>query len=411
MERSKSAPKLGSIEETIEEDEDDDSPLEDDDGDVIRGKHFQCSPVGSIAISETTSDIVHYGGSSDLGAGNFLFSRSASQKSEKHHSDDEDDKSCSASDESSRVSRGESNSNNLTTTNSNSSNCSTSSCKSSSSSSNSSTNANNKNSMYVYPRKLAPSLKPPVLQRRFIRSISVDTSLDRDDLDDDFDDDETQMLSNISREFRLSCKKNSPSLRTGDNNNQFVDSNNYSTSITSKDDSSSVTDSGGEGVSIASTDTTDTVLDRPCTAEDTLSVINSLSHSLARQLSLPQDSASHPPPEESLTSDQPESLGSHSCSSSCGGCSDIGGDNGAQPHDDHHHHSSSSGGKGRDFGTCPGRELHLGTCHDTENTLESLGNLSSLGVGDEPDNISEESGYAEEKDFLQNAELGRVLNA
>ena len=380
LERSKSAPKLGSIEETIEEEDEDDSPVEEEvDVGVVRGKHFQCSPVGSIAISETTSDIVHYNTSSELSAA-FMLSRSASQKSEKQQSvdDDEHQYSSSTSEESHLPPNRASNSSIL----------SNSSCSSSSSSKSS--------SLYVYSRKITPSLKPPVVQRRFIRSISVDTCFDQED---DFDDDETEMLSNCSKEFRLSCRN---SLRS---NNQFGLAASSHSSSSSSNNSNSVinkeeiaTDSAGEGISLTSTDTTDTVLDRPCTTEDTMSLMNSLSHSLSRQMSLPQDNALAG--EESLTSDQPESLGSHSCNSSCGGCSDTGGDGSAT--NDELQHLNADGTHSKDH-----RLLNLVA---SGHHLQNLGNLSSLGT-EEPDNISEESGYAEEKDFLQNSELTKALNA
>ncbi|KAK8384105.1 hypothetical protein O3P69_016081 [Scylla paramamosain] len=90
--------------------------------------------------------------------------------------------------------------------------------------------------------------------------------------------------------------------------------------------------------------------------------------SLARDLTLAA------PGEESLTSDQPESLGSHcdSCGSSCGAC-EVGGEQ-EDPRLDHHHH------------------------HILEEAGEGRGKMARL----EGDNISEESGYSEDKDSLQN---------
>lgn len=90
---------------------------------------------------------------------------------------------------------------------------------------------------------------------------------------------------------------------------------------------------------------------------------------LARDLTLTA------PGEESLTSDQPESLGSHcdSCGSSCGAC-EVGGEQ-EDPRLDHHHHHHILG----EAGEGPGKMARL-----------------------EGDNISEESGYSEDKDSLQN---------
>ena len=94
--------------------------------------------------------------------------------------------------------------------------------------------------------------------------------------------------------------------------------------------------------------------------------------SLARDLTLAV------PGEESLTSDQPESLGSHcdSCGSSCGAC-EVGGEQ-EDPRLDHHHHHHHH--------------------HILGETGEGQGKMARL----EGDNISEESGYSEDKDSLQN---------
>lgn len=103
--------------------------------------------------------------------------------------------------------------------------------------------------------------------------------------------------------------------------------------------------------------------------------------SLTRELSIT------PPAEESLTSDQPESLGSHcdSCSSSCGACSDPCDVNAEQEHlmNESDHIMNKS---------------HLITEGDSPGKMARL----------EGDNISEESGYSEDKDSLQNLDATKL---
>ncbi|XP_071541277.1 uncharacterized protein [Panulirus ornatus] len=103
--------------------------------------------------------------------------------------------------------------------------------------------------------------------------------------------------------------------------------------------------------------------------------------SLTRELSIT------PPAEESLTSDQPESLGSHcdSCSSSCGACSD--------PCD------------------VAAEQEHLMNESDhiiNESRLISEGDSPGKMARLEGDNISEESGYSEDKDSLQNLDATKL---
>ncbi|XP_064105356.1 protein FAM43A-like [Macrobrachium nipponense] len=102
--------------------------------------------------------------------------------------------------------------------------------------------------------------------------------------------------------------------------------------------------------------------------------------SLTRELSLGA------PTEESLTSDQPESLGSHcdSCSSSCGACSD--------PCD------------------VAVEQEHLMSESDHLNEDRSINENSGPGkmVHMDGDNISEESGYSEDKDSLQNLDATKL---
>ncbi|CAL4109891.1 unnamed protein product [Meganyctiphanes norvegica] len=91
------------------------------------------------------------------------------------------------------------------------------------------------------------------------------------------------------------------------------------------------------------------------------------------------------PPEDSLTSDQPESLGSHcdSCSSSCGGCSDRCDVIQEQDHilneQDH---------------------ITINDAHIIEKRIHK-----NKAARLEGDNISEESGYAEDKDSLDATKL------
>lgn len=97
--------------------------------------------------------------------------------------------------------------------------------------------------------------------------------------------------------------------------------------------------------------------------------------------------------EESLTSDQPESLGSHceSCGSSCGACeaSDQLESEQLEPnHDLSHTHKHSD--------------------HDLGHILEERDAQGKISARLEGDNISEESGYSEEKDSLQNVDPPKV---
>ncbi|XP_045581002.1 protein FAM43A [Procambarus clarkii] len=101
--------------------------------------------------------------------------------------------------------------------------------------------------------------------------------------------------------------------------------------------------------------------------------------SLTRELNLA------PPAEESLTSDQPESLGSHSCSSSCGACSD--------PCDVTTEQENLMNESDHII-----NESHL------INGGENPGKMARM----EGDNISEESGYSEDKDSLQNLDATKL---
>lgn len=102
---------------------------------------------------------------------------------------------------------------------------------------------------------------------------------------------------------------------------------------------------------------------------------------LTRELSLGA------PTEESLTSDQPESLGSHcdSCSSSCGACSDPCDVTVEQEHliNESDHMIN---------------EDHLITANSGSGKMAHM----------DGDNISEESGYSEDKDSLQNLDAAKL---
>ncbi|KAF2360800.1 PTB/PI domain [Trinorchestia longiramus] len=436
LERSKSAPKLGSIEETIEEEEEEDqSPIEEEeDGDTgIRRRNFHASPVGSLAISETMSDIIQYNNrSTELGTA-LQLSRSSSQRGKSSDQDDEfltssSGDQASATATTASCSCGDNTGAKINYNDSHLSVNRQSCCSSFNSPSHNGVSCS---------MKVAPSIRPPAIRRRYIRSISVDTGCDNEI--NDFDDSDDNPSDDSSSSPSRACQST-----TADSI-----SSHSSTRITFPCQSIKVDDSAEEDLcnSLTSTDTTETVLDRvlpvdnrgapanngppstsgsfsiskpknshsisndadaefevlrdPHTAEDTITLINCLSHSFTRQMSLPADSH---PPEESLTSDQPESLGSHcdSCSSSCGGCSDAGAD--------HNISQGRSSGRGN-TSDVKGRLLGLVVIGSN---LEKLGNLSDLGAdAEEPDNISEESGYAEDKDFLQSsaAENTKILNA
>ncbi|XP_037802206.1 protein FAM43A-like [Penaeus monodon] len=94
-----------------------------------------------------------------------------------------------------------------------------------------------------------------------------------------------------------------------------------------------------------------------------------------------------PPAEESLTSDQPESLGSHcdSCNSSCGACSDPCDVAAEQEH-------------------LLGEGNHIISDGHILREGESSGKMARM----EGDNISEESGYSEDKDSLQNLDATKL---
>ncbi|XP_042221328.1 protein FAM43A-like [Homarus americanus] len=102
---------------------------------------------------------------------------------------------------------------------------------------------------------------------------------------------------------------------------------------------------------------------------------------LTRELSLA------PPAEESLTSDQPESLGSHcdSCSSSCGACSDP-----------------------CDVTTEQENLMNQSDHRINESRLITEGDNPVKMARMEGDNISEESGYSEDKDSLQNLDATKL---
>ncbi|KAK8753073.1 hypothetical protein OTU49_002376 [Cherax quadricarinatus] len=93
------------------------------------------------------------------------------------------------------------------------------------------------------------------------------------------------------------------------------------------------------------------------------------------------------PAEESLTSDQPESLGSHcdSCSSSCGACSDP-----------------------CDVTTEQENLMNESDHIISESHLIRKGDNPSKMALMEGDNISEESGYSEDKDSLQNLDATKL---
>ncbi|XP_047740165.1 uncharacterized protein LOC125179071, partial [Hyalella azteca] len=450
LERSKSAPKLGSIEETIEEEEEEEqSPIEEEDSDEtsVRGQNFHASPVGSLAISETMSDIVQYGNrTTELGT-SLALSRSTSQRGK---SVDQDDEFASSED---CVSSVTCNGGELTTkiniTDSHLTVNRQSSC------SNSLNTSSHKEPMN-FSSKPTHNMRPPVIRRRYLRSISVDTGSDNGDIDDfdDSDDSGTPVRSPASAPpshvtLRIAYSSSQP-CRVDDSADEELCS-----SLTSTDTTETVLDRilpAHSSTYISSVDHTEAVLERilpthsstliniesssrsssgvdfrsstrpktshassievdpesqvlsdPQTVEDTITLINCLSHSFSRQMSLPAESHH---PDESLTSDQPESLGSHcdSCSSSCGGCSDAGGG------------GSDAGGGGSDNGHCVHADRSSGRGISSSSSgvsgrllgvvvignLENLGNLSNLSAqAEEADNISEESGYAEDKDFLQ----------
>lgn len=423
LERSKSAPKLGSIEETIEEEEEEDqSPTEEEEENGVRGPMFHASPVGSLAISETMSDIVQYNNrSTELGT-SLQLSRTSSQRDKS--SDQEEDSSDTAS---AKINSNDSHLNINSRTNRSSYNASSNSSSSSSSSS------SHKHCLSS-SLKLVPNLKPPVIRRRYLRSISVDTGFDTEDVDDfdDSDDNSGEKSTSVSPS-RLLASEAAPSrtpLRIAFTSAKVDDCSeeDLCNSLTSTDTTETVLDrimpedmrstdctnftdagtttranlSGRLSPHIAASSSRDKatdiehceVMNDPHTTEDTITLINCLTHSFSRQMTLPETSQ---PPEESLTSDQPESLGS--CSSSCGGCSDTGADQATE---------GKGAGQG---GTEDARGRLLGLVV-IGNNLENLGNLSELAMNaDEPDNISEESGYAEDKDFLHcNSDNTKILS-
>ncbi|KAK3864989.1 hypothetical protein Pcinc_029362, partial [Petrolisthes cinctipes] len=98
--------------------------------------------------------------------------------------------------------------------------------------------------------------------------------------------------------------------------------------------------------------------------------------------------------EESLTSDQPESLGSHceSCGSSCGACEATDQLESEQLLEANHNHTHT----------------HTHTKHDLGHILEEREAQGKMSARLEGDNISEESGYSEEKDSLHNVDPPKV---
>ena len=352
LERSKSAPKLGSIEETIEEEEEPQSPIaeeeseEETQAEETVKRDVKSSPVGSIALSETLSDIVHYNNRTEIP---FIIPRSSND----HPTEipfiipipSNDQSSYQRQESPLLTSNSRDNTSNITSiTNS----------YSSPSLINISNNGNNSlnNNSHV---------KTPTIKRKFVRSITIDESFD----DGDEFSEETCLIN--SKDIRLLDITSLSNTLIADNSkiSLIAPSNSSRNSLIAPNSSNSLL---VEDLKRSS----ETVEDAPHTPEDSISLMRGLS--LTRQLSLPQRDSPNPP-EESLTSDQPESLGSHSCSSSCGGCSDAGAE---APHPDV--------------------------------AEERMGAVMCL-EGEGEDNISEESGYGEEKDFMQQNEMQRVLSA